>query len=88
MGIIVGKGILIDFCETTVECPICTYTFNASKAMDKAKYPYFRSKCPACKSAIGILVPVFGGTTKVYEWSAPKGHQLNTESPLEIIVLK
>lgn len=85
MGVIIGKGILIDFHETKLTCPICTADFDGSKAMDKAKLPYFKSKCPKCKSAIGILAPIFGGTTKVYEWDSPKSDQLSTEADFEII---
>lgn len=43
MSVITGKidneGYLVDVFETEVECPICTFKFDASEKMAKAKLP-------------------------------------------------
>lgn len=89
MGVILGKGILIDFMETTVTCPICTGVFDASAKMSKAKYPVFNTKCPKCKGKITISEPMFGGHLKCWETNCPPSVQrLETEMPIEIIILK
>ena len=67
----------ITYNETDVECPICTFKFDAGEKMDKAKFPVFKMKCPACKSAIGISIPIFGGNTKCFEWNPPKTKENN-----------
>ena len=72
MSIIIGGGALITYNETEVKCPICTFEFDVGEKMEKAKLPVFSMKCPACKSKIGISIPIFGGTTKCFEWNAPK----------------
>lgn len=69
MSIITGKGILITYCETEVECPICTFKFDADDKIDEAPYPLFETSCPACKGAIGISVPIYGGNTTCFEWA-------------------
>lgn len=63
--------------ESEVKCPICTFEFDASDKIHKAKYPYFKTKCPACKGAIGISVPIFGGNTRCFQWIAPKTKENN-----------
>ena len=77
MSVIIGNGMCIVYSETEVKCPICTFVFDASDKIEKAKYPTFKTKCPACKSAIGISVPIFGGNTKCFEWDAPKTEKNN-----------
>ena len=72
MSIIIGNGMCITYSESEVTCPICTFEFDASNKMGKAKHFIFKMKCPACKSAIGIRIPVFGGETKCFEWNPPK----------------
>lgn len=67
----------ITYMETEVTCPICTFAFDASDKIDKAKYPTFKTKCPGCKSAIGISMPIFGGNTECFEWNAPKTREDN-----------
>lgn len=89
MGIITGKingeGYLIDVMETEVECPICTFKFDASEKMAKAKLPVFKTKCPACKGKIGISEPIFGGLTKCFEWDCPPNvERLETTSPFTV----
>ena len=85
MSIIIGKGMLIDVIETELECPICTFKFDASSQMDKAQDPVFKTKCPACKSNIGISEPIFGGTTKCFEWDVPNGvSRLETVAPFTV----
>lgn len=54
MSIISGNGSLITYIESELECPICTFKFDASDKMGKAKYPTFKTRCPGCKSQIGI----------------------------------
>jgi hypothetical protein len=72
MSIIIGHGALITYFETELQCPICTFKFDASDKIDKAKYPVFKMKCKGCKAWIGISVPVFGGNTSCFEWNPPK----------------
>lgn len=60
---------LITYMESLVKCPICTFEFDASDKIEKAKYPLFKTKCPACKGAIGISMPIFGGNTECFEWN-------------------
>lgn len=82
-----GQGSIITVSETDITCPICTFKFDASDKMDKAKLPVFKMKCPGCKSAIGIQIPIFGGVTKYFEWNPPKtkeDHQLKTASPFRV----
>ena len=67
----------ITYSETEVKCPICTFEFDAGEKMDKAKLPVLKMKCPACKSWIGISMPMFGGTTKCFEWNAPNTKENN-----------
>lgn len=62
----------ITYTETDVQCPICTFEFNVGEKMSKAKYPLFKMKCPACKSWIGISIPILGGNTECFEWNPPK----------------
>jgi hypothetical protein len=84
MSLIVGNGMCITYMETDVTCPICTFEFNCGEKYEKAKKFIFKMKCPACKSWIGIRMPVFGGTTKCFEWNPPKtkeDNQLKTETP-------
>ncbi|MCH7826412.1 MAG: hypothetical protein IIC75_00325 [Bacteroidetes bacterium] len=71
MSVIIGKGTVITVMETKLECPICTAAFDASEKIDKAKLPVFKTKCPECKGKIGISLPIFGGTTKCFEWKTP-----------------
>lgn len=85
MGIVTGKGMLITVMENELECPICTFKFDASAKMDKAKYPTFKTKCPGCKGAIGIKMPIFGGTTECFEWDTPPNvEQLKTVAPFTV----
>jgi hypothetical protein len=86
MGVIVGKGILISTVDTMLTCPICYGEFDASHKIEKAKYPYFKTKCPKCKSAIGINVPIFSSHgTKCFEWNPPKGHEaIETETDFSV----
>lgn len=77
----------ITYFETEVKCPICTFGFDVSGKMDKAKYPIFKTKCPACKSLLGISVPILGGNIKCFEWNAPKtkeNNRLQTVTPNKI----
>lgn len=71
MSVIIGKNYLINVVETKLECPICTSAFDADEKIDKAKLPVFKMKCPNCKGQIGISLPIFGGTTKCFEWETP-----------------
>jgi hypothetical protein len=87
MSVIVGNGVWISYNETDIKCPICTFEFDASEKIEKAKYPVFRTKCPACKGKIGISVPLFGGNTKCFEWIAPKttkDNRLRTETEFKV----
>lgn len=85
MSVITGKGFLINVMESELECPICTYRFDAGEKMDKAKYPVFKTKCPACKGNIGIKMPIFGGTTECFEWdTSPNVEQLRTKAPFKV----
>lgn len=87
MSLIIGNGMCIIYSETGIKCPICTFEFDAGDKMDKAKYPVFKMKCPGCKSAIGISIPIFGGNTKCFEWNAPKtkdDNRLENISPNKI----
>ncbi len=85
MSVIAGKGFLIAMTETELECPICTFKFDANEKMSKAKYPTFKTKCPACKGKIGIQIPIFGGTTECFEWDTlPNVEQLITKSPFTV----
>ena len=89
MGIISGKGVLVTFMESEVTCPICTFAFDASAKIEKAKYPTFNSKCPACKGKITISTPIFGGTLKCWETDVPKCvERQETETPIQIITAK
>ena len=75
----------ITYSETEVECPICTFKFDAGKKMEKAKYPTFKTKCPACKGSIGISVPIFGGNTKCFEWeTSPNVERMETITPNKV----
>lgn len=71
MSVLLQGGGIITVMETELECPICTFVFDASEKMDRAKYPMFKTKCPACKGKIGISMPIFGGTTECFEWDVP-----------------
>ena len=85
MCVITGKGFLLEVIESNLECPICTFVFDASDKMDKAKYPTFKTKCPACKGKIGISMPIFGGTTKCFEWeTSPNVKQYVTIAPFTV----
>jgi hypothetical protein len=87
MSVIVSNKALISVIDTDVECPICTCKLDVSNKIDKAKYPIFKIKCPGCKSAIGISIPIFGGNTKCFEWNPPKtkeDNQLRTETPFTV----
>ncbi len=85
MSIIIGKEFIITVNETDLECPICTAKLDTSEKMDKAKLPVFKMKCPACKSKIGISIPIFGGTTKCFEWETPVGvNKLKTAAPFTV----
>ena len=87
MSIILGNGMCISYDETEVQCPICTFKFDAGEKMEKAKYPTFKTKCPGCKSAIGISIPIFGGNTKCFEYYPPntdKPERLQTETPFKV----
>ena len=86
MSLIIGGGMCITYNETEVTCPICTFEFDASDKIAKADIPCFKSKCPACKSAIGISVPIFGGHTECFEWNSPKTkcEKLKTVTPNRI----
>lgn len=75
MSVILGKGFLIDTVDTLLTCPICTADFDASAKMDKAKNPYFKTKCPKCKGKIAILMPMFNGPTRVFELDVPESVQ-------------
>ena len=82
MSIIIEKGSIICYDEAELVCPICTGTFDASKKIEKAKYPCFDTKCPLCKGKITILLPIFGGTTKCWETECPESIQrLETVAP-------
>jgi len=87
MSLIIGNGAWITYDESDVECPICTFKFDASDKIEKAKYPTFKTKCPACKGKIGISMPIFGGHTKCFEWDAPTAKaltRLETETPFKV----
>jgi hypothetical protein len=85
MSLIIQNGALIDIIETELECPICTFKFDASEKMDNTKHPVFKTKCPGCKSVIGISIPIFGGTTECFEWAtSPVIKQLKTTAPFTI----
>lgn len=87
MSIVKGPGFWIDEYETDITCPICTFQFDATARMEKAKLPVFKMRCPGCKSWIGIKVPIFGGTTECFEWDPPKtkeNNQLITKSPFRV----
>jgi len=82
MSLIIGNGILLNYLETEVTCPVCTFEFDVSDKMEKAKYPVFKMKCPACKSALGVSTPIFGGELTCYEWNVPKGvERQETKTP-------
>ena len=83
MSIIAGKGFLITVVDTEVGCPICTFRFDASKVMAKAKDPVFKTKCPACKGATGISEPIYGGNTTCFEWDK-RGGRHETVTPQTI----
>lgn len=85
MSIIIQPGLLISYMESEVTCPICTFVFDASDKIAKAKNPYFKTKCPACKGSIGISMPIFGGTTKCFEWNSSKNvPAIVTETPNKV----
>lgn len=87
MGVIIGNGMLIDFIENEINCPICTAHFDASDKMDKAKYPVFNTKCPKCKGKITISIPIFGGKLTCWETNTPKCVEpVTTETPIQIII--
>jgi hypothetical protein len=94
MSVIIGNNMCITYSEMEVRCPICTFDFDASDKMSKAKYPIFKTKCPACKGLIGISIPIFGGNTKCFEWNPPKtiaNNQLENITPNKVngkIVIK
>lgn len=89
MGVIIGKGMIVTFMESDITCPICTYEFDASAKMDKAKYPLFNTKCPACKGKITISIPIMGGTLKCWETECPRSvKRLETETPIKVIINK
>lgn len=74
----------ISYMETDVTCPICTFSFDSSERASKAKDFIFKMKCPACKSWVGVRLPIFGGNTQCFEWNPPKtkkDNQLRTVSP-------
>ncbi len=84
MSVIIGNGMCISYMETEVECPICTFKFDVGEKADKAKYPVFKMRCPACKSWVGVSMPIFGGNTECFEWNPPKtkkDNQLKTTTP-------
>lgn len=68
MSVSIGKGWYISEMETEVTCPVCEKEFDASVKMDKATCPVFRMKCPACRTVLGISMPIFGGVTTCFEW--------------------
>lgn len=77
----IGGGI-ISIMETDIVCPVCAFEFDCSDKADKAKHPLFNMKCPACKSKLKILMPIFGGTTQCWEADVPKNvERLTTKSP-------
>lgn len=85
MSIIVHGGMIMTVMETEVECPVCTFKFDIGAKAEKARYPMFKTKCPACKSKLGISMPIMGGTTECFEWDVPKGvPQLRTKSPFTV----
>ncbi len=85
MSIIIGGGVLISYMESELECPICTFKFDASEKMDKAKYPVFNTRCPACKGKIVISMPIMGGTTRCYEQAdSPNIERLETTALFEV----
>lgn len=85
MSIIIGNGFKLSVIETELECPICTFKFDASAKMDKAKNPTFKMKCPGCKGFVGVTVPIFGGSTKCFEWDVPAGHyRPETTAPFRV----
>jgi hypothetical protein len=71
MSIIIENGMLITYMETELNCPICGQLFDASKKMDKAKYPVFNTKCPICKGKITIAEPFMGGNLECWETNCP-----------------
>lgn len=85
MSVLRGNGYWIHVNETDLTCPVCTAPFNAGDKMNKAKFPIFKMKCPACKSPIGIRIPIFGGTTQVFEWNTPPHvHPLQSDAPFTV----
>jgi hypothetical protein len=85
MSIIIGNGMCITYNETEVVCPICTFKFDAGGKIEKAKYPTFKTKCPACKGKIGISTPIYSGNTTCFEWDVPKSvKRLETITPNKI----
>ena len=87
MSVIIGNGMCITYSETEVKCPICTFEFDIGDKFEKAKQPVFKMKCPACKSKLGISMPIFGGNTECFEWDAPKtekDNRLKTITPNKI----
>ena len=76
---------LISVMETELECPICTFVFDAGEKMNKAKYPVFNTRCPACKGKIVISMPIYGGTTRCYEQAdSPSIKRLETIAPFTV----
>lgn len=73
MSIISGKGYLITVIETDLVCPICQGHFDADEIIEKSDDFFIETKCPNCKSAIGIVLPAYGGTTKCIELDVPDG---------------
>lgn len=71
MSLILGKGMIVTIIETDLTCPICTAVFDASKMMDRAKYPCFNTKCPKCSGKITIQEPMYSGNVKVWETNPP-----------------
>ena len=89
MSQILGKNYLATFIETEVECPICTFAFDCSEKSEKAKYPLFKMKCPACKSLLGIYLPIFGGDTECFEWIGENnGNRLTFKTDYRLIIEK
>lgn len=85
MSIIIGNGIRLSYFETELECPICTFVFDASAKMHKAKLPVFKTKCPACKGSIGISIGMYGGSTECFEWeTSPNVERLKTVAPFKV----
>lgn len=85
MSVLAGKGYRITVTETDLTCPICTFKFDASDKIEKSKDVVFKTRCPACKGKIGISLPIFGGTTKCFEWDVPKSvERLETIVPFTV----